>query len=176
MPRVCLIPILSRFQQRLAQLWACPELLTRPRIEQSTRMTRSLGRCYPARDLIRFTASLDKLDERLTEEIITHELAHLVVHWRHGRAVRPHGREWRALMTAAGHPARAKLPADTGTLPIAMRTGRRYLHRCPVCGASRPAGRPVKEWRCVRCTAAGLDGRLHITKLGTPAEGGATTR
>ena len=39
-----------------------------------------------------------------------------------------------------------------------------YDHWCPVCQSSRQARRPVKAWRCAACVAAGLDGRLEITR------------
>jgi hypothetical protein len=45
-------------QERHAALWSSPDLASRPTLELSGRMTRSLGRCYPARDLIRFNGRL----------------------------------------------------------------------------------------------------------------------
>jgi hypothetical protein len=39
-----------------------------------------------------------------------------------------------------------------------------YDHWCPVCQSSRTGRRPVKAWRCAACVAAGLDGKLEITR------------
>jgi len=49
-----------------------------------------------------------------------------------------------------------------------------YDHWCPVCQSSRVGRRPVKAWRCAACVAAGLDGKLEITRplpFCFPAEG-----
>ena len=40
-------------------------------------MTRSLGRCYPERRLIRLALSLNDAPRALFEEVLCHELAHL---------------------------------------------------------------------------------------------------
>ncbi len=44
---------------RWLHLWNTPDLATRTTIEWSPRLTRSLGRCYPERRLIRLAAFLD---------------------------------------------------------------------------------------------------------------------
>ena len=102
----------------------------------------------------------------LLQEVLCHEMAHLAARELHGRNVRPHGPEWKALMTSAGFEPRTRLPSPNG----APRPGRRrrapyvYVHRCPVCQLLRPARRLMSRWRCAACVASGLEGRLTITR------------
>lgn len=153
--------------RRWLHLWNTPELAGRTTIEWSVRMTRSLGRCYPERRLIRLAAFVDKADKALLEEVLCHELAHLAAREIHGRRIRPHGPEWKALMRAAGYDPKVRLPAPPNApqpRPRRPRTRRRYLylHRCPRCQLSRPARRAVRRWLCAACLASGLDGVLEI--------------
>ena len=103
---------------------------------------------------------------RFAVEVLCHELAHVAAYELHGRRHRPHGPEWAALMQAAGFEprARARLTHDVSALLVAPRRGSQYEHRCPVCRAVRFARRPVRQWRCVACITAGLDGHLLISK------------
>ena len=107
-----------------------------------------------------------KAPTSLRVEVLCHELAHVAAYELHGRRCRPHGPEWAALMRAAGFEpcARARLTHDVSALVVAPRRGSQYEHRCPVCQAVRFARRPVRQWRCVACLTAGLDGRLLISK------------
>jgi predicted SprT family Zn-dependent metalloprotease len=143
-------------------------------------MTLSLGRCYPERPLVRIAAWLLERGEAaqdLLREVLAHELAHVVVHERHGRDVRPHGRAWRELMRAAGFTPRVRLALPAELAPPAPRQQRRagsrrrtasrpiYLHRCPRCSASRLAGRPVRTWHCTACARDGHTDELLIYRL-----------
>ena len=60
----------------------------------------------------RITVAVQLLASRHLEEVLVHEVAHLVCFWRHGR-VRPHGREWRALMQP-GRAPRARAARSAG--------------------------------------------------------------
>ena len=80
---------------RWLHLWSTPDLATRTTIEWSPRLTRSLGRCYPERRLIRLAAFLEESENALLEEVLCHELAHLAARELHGRHIRPHGSEWK---------------------------------------------------------------------------------
>lgn len=107
-------------------------------------------------------------------DVLIHEAAHAALAFGRTKADRPHGAEWRRLMARAGsadaratrwcrrpghgatnrpNPARSKVSESV-----------RYDHWCPVCQASRTARRPVRAWRCAACVAAGLAGRLEITR------------
>jgi hypothetical protein len=61
----------------------------------------------------------------LLEEVLCHELAHVAVYRLHGRAVRPHGPEWKGLVAAAGFKPRARFERAEGRFPTRGGTGRR---------------------------------------------------
>ena len=67
-----------------------------PRVELSTRMVSSAGRCYPDTGEIRI-ATLYHRDHGIDETLLVlkHELAHWGARWRYGAKVAPHGREFR---------------------------------------------------------------------------------
>jgi hypothetical protein len=79
------------------------------RIRPSRRMSASLARAYPQRGEI--AVAVPVFSSKHLEEVLAHEVAHLVCWWRHGRT-RPHGAEWRAIMAEAGHEPRVRLLAD----------------------------------------------------------------
>ena len=152
-------------------LWNTPGLAARATIEYSSRLTRSLGRCYPERRLIRLAGfletGLDEGESTLLEEVLCHELAHLAARELHGLHIRPHGPEWKALMRAAGFEPRIRLPLPASApnpRPRRRRQRYLYLHRCPICQLSKTAKRAVRQWRCAACLGAGLDGTLDITR------------
>lgn len=59
---------------------------------------------------------------------VPHEVAHYVVDLLHGRRVRPHGRQWRAVMHAFGVDDAATFRCDMSGIP--RRCERRYAYRC----------------------------------------------
>ncbi len=151
---------------RWLHTWNTPNLAARTTIEWSPRLTRSLGRCYPERHLIRLASFLNKAPNGLLEEVPCHELAHVVARELHGTRIRPHGPEWKSLMRDAGYEPKTKLPLPANALTRVPGKPRRrylYIHRCPVCQLSRTAKRAVRRWRCAACLAEGLDGTLTIS-------------
>jgi predicted SprT family Zn-dependent metalloprotease len=104
---------------RLAVVFDDPRVLDID-VRFSRRMSRSLARAYLERDEVR--VSVQVLASRHLPEIMTHEVAHLVCYWRHGRT-RPHGREWKDLMRSAGERPRACL--DPIDIPKPVRRRRR---------------------------------------------------
>jgi predicted SprT family Zn-dependent metalloprotease len=116
---------------RWLHVWNIPELAAQATIEWSPRLTRSLGRCYPERRLIRLAAAMNDAPRPLLEELLCRELAHLAAREVHGRRLRPHGPELEALMHQAGFEKKPKLPAPTNT--------RAKLHRNDRCSARRTA-------------------------------------
>jgi len=151
-----------------AHAWKVPKLEERVRIEFSRRFTASIGRYDLRHKTIRLAHWLLEHDAPLLREVLCHEAAHAAAYEVHGRRCPPHGKEWKALMRAAGFEPRVRLPERE--LPV-TRTGRRrnaavWLHRCPVCNAERTTRRRMTAWRCMRCVKAGLDGRLEITHVG----------
>ena len=154
------------------QVWGLPGLLDSVTVEFSTRMRVSLGLCRPVEGRIRLAAGLRNGNVHLLEEVLCHELAHVAVHRLFGRRAKPHGREWKSLLVAAGYEPRVRVMGDDPRLPATFHKPRpRWEHRCPVCQARRVAGRPVRQWRCAACRNAGLPGTLVMTKLPPPEEG-----
>lgn len=134
----------------LKGIWGDADLLDGVRIEVSRRMTRSVGRCYAQRGVIRISERVLRAaaaeggggagEHDVLGEVLVHELAHLVVFRRHGRAARPHGREWRELMVLAGYPPRTHLPV--GSLPSSG--GRRRQAAAPAESVLSAATRAVR--------------------------------
>ncbi len=165
---------------RWAALWGVPRMGEELRLRVSTRMRRSLGSYRAARDEIALAVWLFEAPPAQTaptthathatllHEVLCHEGAHAAVHRVHGRSVRPHGREWRGFMERAGLRPRVRIPLEE--LPAARRaelvqTGR-WVHRCPVCQATRLARTRVPRWRCRRCRERGLGGELRVERVG----------
>ena len=144
----------------LGRRWGLPDLPARVEVTFSLRLTRRLGRALPARGQVRLSAALQGADSSLLREVLSHELAHVVVFLRHGAWPKPHGRQWRALVEQAGFTPRTSLAVPHGELPQGREPA--YLHVCPVCQATRCARRPMRRWRCASCVANGLEGTLVI--------------
>jgi predicted SprT family Zn-dependent metalloprotease len=173
----------EQWARELSPLWGVPDLLRSVRVELSHRMRSSLGGFYPRERLIRIADVLLEAPPHLLREVLCHEAAHAAVHVLHGDRGRSHGREWRALMRAAGLDPRIRIPREELRLAAQRAARKRWVwrHRCPVCRADRLAGRPVRAWRCGSCLAAGRDGGLVITRLAareinspSSAKGGAS--
>ncbi len=107
--------------ERLAEAWDEPRVRELD-VAVSSRMVTSLGRAYLESARVRVAAPLVR--SRHLPEVLAHEAAHIVVHWRHGR-VRPHGREWRTLLQSAGERARVRLDPVDVKLPQRRRRRRR---------------------------------------------------
>ena len=90
--------------QGWCDLWGVRDLAPEISFEISSRMTRSLGRCYPDRRLIRIARFVLEESEDLFQEVLCHEAAHVAAYHLHGQTIRPHGREWKALIQMAGYP------------------------------------------------------------------------
>ena len=144
--------------------WQIDGLAARIEVRAGPRLRRSLGRCQPAQGLIRLAPAVLEGPHSFFEEVLCHEAAHVGVFLLHGSCAKPHGRQWRQLMEQAGYAPRTRIPE--ASLPDSVRRASQpavhYLHRCRVCHASRTARRPVRQWRCAACVAAGLDGRIEI--------------
>lgn len=144
-------------------LWGAPELGSSVAIQFSNRLRTSLGRTRVDARRIRLHALLAHADEQLLDEVLCHELAHVVVYERFGRSAKPHGPEWAALMRQAGFEPRLRISIGSEMSPISEG---RFEHRCPVCQAVRYARRSMSNLRCKSCVDAGLDGKLLIRNVG----------
>ena len=94
------------------ELWGVREIEPEIKVEISSRMTRSLGRCYADRKLIRIARFVAEESGELFEEVLCHEAAHVAAYHLHGRSIRPHGREWRALVQTAGYEPSVKYKGE----------------------------------------------------------------
>jgi predicted SprT family Zn-dependent metalloprotease len=150
-----------------ATTWGVPGLDSRTRFVASSRMRVSLGLYVSRVREIRIADFLFDGPMSLLQEVVCHEFAHAAVEERFGRNGRPHGREWRSFMRAAGCEPRVRIPGLEleRLIPIARSRRVGWLHRCPICQAERVGGRPVSSWRCVACVSSGLKGRLEIERL-----------
>jgi predicted SprT family Zn-dependent metalloprotease len=147
--------------ERLARLWDVD--LHDVEIRYSTRLRSSLGRA----DLLRSRISVASCvtSSAALRDVLRHELAHIAVRRLGVRGERTHGPTWQQLVQRAG-----STPRRLATVAGFRRKEKNivYRHECPVCDFVRFAKRPVASWRCADCTAAGLDGKLVITKRGNP--------
>lgn len=151
--------------RRWQRLWRAPGLATTASVRFSARLRATVGRCAVAKREIVLSAKLVNGSERRLLEVLCHEAAHLTAHLRHGRLAKPHGTEWAELVRKAGFEPRPRLGAHSRG-DKRRDTTRRYvvMHTCPVCQMRRVAKRAVPQWRCAECVAAGLPGRLVITR------------
>lgn len=151
----------------LGNLWGIKSLESRLTLKISSRMTRSLGYCYPGTATIRLNRTLlDPLNTKVFREVLCHEAAHVVVFLLYGSRCKPHGAQWKALMRAAQCKPRAKIP-DTeihGRLPDVQGKRYRYTHRCLDCGSIYRSRRTDRRWRCKNCKSSGLNGFLELVE------------
>lgn len=95
-------------------LWNVESLVSEMSVTISRRMTSSLGRASFRRKSIGLQHTLlDPTATQLLREVLCHEAAHLAAYQLHGMKIRPHGSQWRELLTAAGYPPRATIAAAT---------------------------------------------------------------
>lgn len=158
-------PLLNaeRLIRNWTKKWGTPQLAEELTCEWSPRLTRSLGRAYPKRKLVRLSRVILQPEHRqFFEEVLCHEIAHVAVFLIHGPEAVIHGDEWKQLVTKAGYTARRGI-AIPG-IPR-NRPSLRYEHRCPVCHSKRYAKRPQLKWRCVGCKGNGLTGELEVRSI-----------
>lgn len=127
-------------------LWGADDLAPKITVEFSSRMTRSLGRCYPDRNLIRIAQFVLDKSDALVQEVLCHEAAHLAARHLHGGSIRPHGPEWKALMLMAGYPPSVRFKLEPISRPPVKARKRRTLAsiidslRSEILRALRPTG------------------------------------
>jgi len=158
----------ARIVRRCARRWNVAQLLqTPPTIKVSTRLKRRLAVASPLKNRVHFNVCLLECDIGFIEEIVCHEVAHLVAYLIHGPRIKPHGKEWRELVIAAGHRPVVRYKtlswSQSGAASVSPKT--MYVHTCPACHFSRRAKRAMRQWRCPVCRALGLEGHLCITTV-----------
>ena len=146
--------------------WGLPDLASSVSVSFSPRMRKSLGRCHPSTGQITLRADLRKAPRERMAAVLCHEAAHVATFRLFGPAARPHGPEWKKLVSSAGFQPEVRTVLPAGQRPPTRNASSilPYEHRCPVCQSVRYARRPVRRWHCVECFAAGLGGELVITR------------
>ncbi len=97
---------------------------------------------------------LERYGEEFLDEIVPHEVAHLVVAAIHPGRVKPHGPEWRAVMQVFGVPARVTHGFETvparrvGRVPYRCGCDRSHLLTVT---AHRKIRRGWREYTCRTC-------------------------
>jgi predicted SprT family Zn-dependent metalloprotease len=152
---------------RLAVTWSVPTL-KKVTLAVHPTLKRTIARYDPSTRTIELRA--DAANSTRLTAVLVHEAAHAAVCEKHGiHRTRPHGPEWRRLMSAAGHAPKTRLALGHRCLAPQQRkqadatSQPRYDHWCPVCQTSRKAKKRMKHWRCADCVRDGLPGRLEIT-------------
>ncbi len=117
---------LRSYLESCLRLWQLDELAPEIDMRLSRRMTRTIGSANPAKNRITLAAWLFEQPQAIIDEVLCHEAAHLVVHYLHGVGLRPHGREWQALMRLAGMAPRVRIPLpNPPPMPAPRRRRRR---------------------------------------------------
>ncbi|MFO1077372.1 MAG: SprT-like domain-containing protein [Planctomycetota bacterium] len=129
------------------------------------RLSTSAGRAFVRNGRIELNPNLLADHPAHIETVLVHEAAHVAAFRLFGEAAEAHGRHWRALMRAAGHP-----PAITHDLPVPRRASSRrrhlYLRVCDACG-DRTIQAAVRYGRCQGCSRR--DSFLVLRAAATPA-------
>ena len=120
--------------------------LTLPSVRVSGRMRRTLGSYTPAKKLISISSRLLALgDEGDIREVVLHEVAHAIVHWRRGERPAAHGKEFRSVCLQIG--AKPHRYVDVRTDDWDSRI--RHLSKCEYCHVWIVRKRRMKSVRCV---------------------------
>ena len=166
-------PLAQRLIVELARTWKVPREALAVRFVVNSRLRRAVARYLRDARVIELGPRFFEESPR-HEEILCHELAHVAVDFVHGTRAKAHGPEWRRFVEAAGYRPAAQVAFDPRAPRVASgkdaksprsSPGPVYVHRCPICQMVRRAKRPVPQWRCAACVAAGLPGILQITRM-----------
>lgn len=114
---------------------------------------KSAGTAHLHQNLLRFNATLlAENQDAFFNEVIPHEICHLLAHQMYGR-VKPHGREWQALMIRVF----TLSPSTTHSMDTQSVAGKHFSYQCdcgPVNLSIRRHNKVVRgetQYRCRRC-------------------------
>lgn len=129
-PRKCDIPpehaeALRVSLRHYLGLWQLEELEPEIELRISSRMTRTIGSAHQGKNRITFAIWLFNQPTEIIEEVVCHEAAHLAASTLYGPGIRPHGREWQALMRKAGVAPRVRIPVPHAPPVAPIRSKRR---------------------------------------------------
>ena len=152
----------GRYLSSLARIWKYPRV-SQLNVVINPRLKSTIARWLPPSDAIEVSVTARSRGTSAFHKILCHEAAHVVVWNRFGRTSRPHGREWAALMRAAGVEPRATLMRCGASRRSG--SGTRVRHVCTVCHFSALAKRVMPQWRCPECRLIGLQGKLRTERI-----------
>lgn len=119
------------------------------RVVWNARLRTTAGRAHLGAGLIELNPRLQTVSDDEIDRTLRHELAHLLTDQQFGRAVQPHGREWRlmcAKLGIAGEKACHTLPWQSA------RMARPFVYSCLGCGVEVTRARRMKARRaCAKC-------------------------
>ena len=149
---------------RWARKWGVRNLVDFVTVTFSNRMRRSLGRARIRSGLITLNADLLVASRRRQLEVLCHEVAHIATFQLFGAGARPHGPEWRELLSAAGYKPSTRL-AGIRFRHYPTKTARpiRLRFHCPVCHSTYFASRTPSRLYCAECLHAGLTVKLSVS-------------
>ena len=139
--------------------------LSLPPVRVSARMRRTLGSYMPSRKQIAISSRLLTMgDENDIREVVLHEVAHAIVHYRWGDKPRAHGREFRSVCKEIGAKPQRFVDVITGEWQSQIR----YLSKC---GHGKVLIVRKRRMRSVRCIC-GLKLYPQLWSAVVPDEGG----
>ena len=149
-----------------ASLWGVPHLLEEMTVKRNGKLRTTVARWIAEKKQMELGPRFFELTQNQSN-VLCHELAHAAATQIYGNRISPHGREWRALIRAAGYEPSSKLHnARCTTMNFGKGRSRlRYEHRCPVCHSVRYAKTRMHSWRCTECIRCGLSGQLEICRF-----------
>ena len=147
----------NQVAQRVLECYTIAEKLlkqTFPRPEISFKLRgKSAGTAHLQQNKLRFNAILlIENQDAFFEQVIPHEICHLLAHQMYGR-VKPHGLEWQALMVHLF----TLTPSTTHSMNTQSVTGKQFSYRCdcgPVSLSIRRHNKVIRgetQYRCRRC-------------------------
>lgn len=143
-------PVLRRLALRCGECWDAAALLRTAKVGYNPRLRTTLGRAILQAMRVELNPHLLRDHPEELVPTLAHELAHLVVYRRYGKAA-PHGREFRTLMARLGLSGQATHALNVEHVRRRRRSKYLYLHRCSDCGYSFVARRPRRNCYCTAC-------------------------
>lgn len=124
---------IGRVDARIRELLAIARAHLRADLPMPTVLYQKHGRTAGMAYLRTYTIDLNPVlllenEEHFIHHAVGHELAHLVAHRQFGPRIRPHGREWQAIMQLFGLPAERCHHYDTTNSQ--MRRQKRFVYKC----------------------------------------------
>ncbi|MCZ6539670.1 MAG: SprT-like domain-containing protein [Chloroflexi bacterium] len=126
-------------------LAGCQPYLELPSVRVAGRMRRTLGSYTPSQKQIAISSRLLAMgDEADIRQVVLHEVAHAIVHARHGEKTSAHGREFRAVCDEMGIKPRRHVDVSTEKWQSRVR----FLSKCGYCKVIIVRKRRMRSVRC----------------------------